>query len=583
MSIKELSLNRQSRMRLCAMIKSGSLKPFTFNFYPLKIDEKRMTFKIALAQTNAIIGNLAANFNEIVKNVTKVANLQLADLILFPELIMTGYPPEDLLFRRDFLTHANNLLYELANIAPEIAVVIGFPGFDGKNVYNSAAVLAGGSILAIYRKQKLPNYGVFDEQRYFVAGEKPCVFEFKGQFFGLTICEDVWHSDVIQTTKDAGAEILLTLNASPFYAGKMQERETVISQHVKAAALPLIYVNMVGAQDELVFDGNSFAMNSDGEIVFHADEFVEEVGVIDIDNLVKAPSQALPHYFPKKGGEVEQIYKALVLGVRDYVHKNGFKGAILGLSGGIDSALVLALAVDALGAENVDAVSLPSKYTLDMSNDDAKTQAKIMGVKYHCIPISPAVNAFSQMLEATFTNTQKDTTEENIQARCRGVILMAMSNKQGKLLLTTGNKSEMSVGYATLYGDMCGGFAPIKDVPKLLVYELAHYRNSISHVIPERVLTRAPSAELAPDQKDSDSLPPYEILDPILRRYVELDESADEIIAAGFSPEDVNRVIWLVNSSEYKRRQAAIGTKISERAFGRDRRYPVTFKLNTVI
>jgi NAD+ synthase (glutamine-hydrolysing) len=565
-------------MRLCAMIKSGSLKPFTFNFYPLKIDKKRMTFKIALAQTNAIIGNLAANFNEIVKNVTKVADLQLADLIIFPELSITGYPPEDLLFRRDFLTHANNLLYELANIAPEIAVVVGFPEFDGKNVYNSAAVLAGGSVLATYRKQKLPNYGVFDEQRYFSAGEKPCVFEFKGQFFGLTICEDVWHADVIQATQDAGAEILLTLNASPFHADKMQERETVISQHVKAAALPLIYVNMVGAQDELVFDGNSFVMNADGEIVFHANEFVEEIGVIDIDNL-----DNLPPCPPPKGRDVERIYKALVLGIRDYVHKNGFKGAILGLSGGIDSALVLALAVDALSAENVEAASLPSKYTLDMSNDDAKTQAQIMGVKYHCIPISPAVNAFSQMLEATFANTQKDTTEENIQARCRGVVLMAMSNKQGKLLLTTGNKSEMSVGYATLYGDMCGGFAPIKDVPKLLVYELAHYRNSISPVIPERVLTRAPSAELAPDQKDSDSLPPYEILDPILQRYVEFDESADEIIAAGFSPEEVNRVIRLVNGSEYKRRQAAIGTKISARAFGRDRRYPVTFKLNTVI
>jgi NAD+ synthase (glutamine-hydrolysing) len=384
--------------------------------------------------------------------------------------------------------------------------------------------------------------------------------------------------DVIQATKDAGAEILLTLNASPFHAGKMQERETVISQHVKAAALPMIYVNRVGAQDELVFDGNSFVMNADGKIVFHADEFVEEINVVDIDNL-----DNLPPCPPPKGRDVERIYKALVLGIRDYVHKNGFKGAILGLSGGIDSALVLALAVDALGAENVEAVSLPSKYTLDMSNDDAKTQAQIMGVKYHCIPISPAVNAFSQMLEATFANTQKDTTEENIQARCRGVVLMAMSNKQGKLLLTTGNKSEMSVGYATLYGDMCGGFAPIKDVPKLLVYELARYRNSISPVIPERVLTRAPSAELAPDQKDSDSLPPYEILDPILQRYVEFDESADEIIAAGFLPEDVNRVIWLVNGSEYKRRQAAIGTKISARAFGRDRRYPVTFKLNTDI
>lgn len=539
-----------------------------------------MTLKIILAQTNAIIGNLAANFNEIAKNVTKVANLQLADLIIFPELILTGYPPEDLLFRRDFLTQANNLLYELANIAPEIAVVIGFPEFDGKNVYNSAAVLAGGSVLAIYRKQKLPNYGVFDEERYFVSGEKTCVFEFKGQFFGLTICEDVWHAEVVQATKEAGAEILLTLNASPFHAGKIAQREKLIAQHVQAAQLPLVYVNMVGAQDELVFDGNSFVMNANGEIVFHADEFVEEISAVTFEN--NEPQKQIANYVSQPNA-LTSIYKALVLGVRDYVHKNGFKGAILGLSGGIDSALVLVLAVDALGAENVEAVSLPSKYTLDMSNDDAQTQAQIMGVKYHNIPISPAVEAFSQMLAETFANTPKDTTEENIQARCRGIVLMAMSNKQGKLLLTTGNKSEMSVGYATLYGDMCGGFAPIKDVPKLLVYELARYRNSIAPVIPERVLTRAPSAELAPDQKDSDSLPAYEILDPILQRYIELDESADEIIAAGFSSEDVNRVIRLVNGSEYKRRQAAIGTKISDRAFGRDRRYPVTFKLNTSI
>jgi NAD+ synthase (glutamine-hydrolysing) len=500
--------------------------------------------------------------------------LQQADVIVFPELVITGYPPEDLLFRREFVENANNMLYELANIAPEIAIVVGFPEFDGEKIYNSAAVLAGGSVLAIYRKQKLPNYGVFDEQRYFIAGEKPCVFEFKGQFFGLTICEDIWHSEIVQATKDAGAEILLSLNASPFHVGKMQQREALIRSHVKAAQLPIVYVNMVGGQDELVFDGNSFVMNPNGEIVFHAEEFVEEIGVVDIDNLVNLSTCS-----PPKGGEVASIYKALVLGVKDYVHKNGFKGAILGISGGIDSALVLALAVDALGCENVEGVSLPSKYTIDMSNDDAKTQAQIMCVKYHCISISPAVNAFSQMLEETFAGTKKDTTEENIQARCRGVVLMAMSNKQGKLLLTTGNKSEMSVGYATLYGDMCGGFAPIKDVPKLLVYELARYRNSISQVIPERVLTRPPSAELAPNQQDSDSLPPYEILDPILQRYVELDESAQKIIAAGFSVEDVMRVLKLVNSSEYKRRQAAIGIKITERAFGRDRRYPVTFKL----
>ena len=532
-----------------------------------------MTLKIALVQTDSLIGNIAANFNLILETVTEVRSRSDVDLIVFPELMVTGYPPEDLLFRRDFIIEANNVLFELASIAPDIGIVVGFPEFDGEKLYNSAAVLSEGSISAVYRKQKLPNYGVFDEARYFTAGDKPCVFEFKGQFIGLTICEDVWHSDIVQATKDSGAEILLTLNASPFHAGKAEQRETLICSHAQAAQIPIVYVNAVGGQDELVFDGASFVTNSDGEIVFRAEEFVEQIGIVEFKNGQLKHSPPCP---PSKGGEVASIYNALVRGVRDYVHKIGFKGAILGLSGGIDSALVLALAVDALGAENVEAVSLPSKYTLGMSNDDAKIQAEIMNVKYHSISIEPAVKAFTEMLAATFENTSADTTEENIQARCRGVVLMAMSNKQGKLLLTTGNKSEMSVGYATLYGDMCGGFAPIKDVPKLLVYELARYRNSLSPVIPERVLTRPPSAELSPNQQDSDSLPPYEILDPILARYIEQDQSVDEIMAAGFSPEDVKRVISLVDRSEYKRRQSAVGIRISECAFGRDRRYPIT-------
>ena len=533
-----------------------------------------MFLKIALVQTDSIIGNLAANFKQIVKNVTEVRNSFNADLIIFPELITTGYPPEDLLFRRDFIAQANNLLYDVANIAPDMGIVIGFPEFDGEKCYNSAAVLSEGSILAIYRKQKLPNYGVFDEQRYFVAGDKPCVFEFKGQFIGLSICEDVWNFDTVKETKEAGAEILLTLNASPFHAGKKQQRENLICSHAKNAQIPIVYVNAIGGQDELVFDGASFVTNFDGEIVFRAEEFIEQISVVEFEN--GKPLQNMPLLPASNTGNIASIYKALVRGTSDYVRKNGFNGAILGLSGGIDSALVLALAVDALGANNVEAVSLPSKYTLEMSNDDAKIQAENLGVKYHVIPIEPAVNAFTEMLAATFANTPHDITEENIQARCRGVILMALSNKQGKLLLTTGNKSEMSVGYATLYGDMCGGFAPIKDVPKLLVYELARYRNSLSAVIPERVLTRPPSAELSPNQQDSDSLPPYEILDPILARYIEQDQSADEIIAAGFSLEDVKRVISLVDRSEYKRRQSAVGIKISERAFGRDRRYPIT-------
>ncbi|MEI6745531.1 MAG: NAD+ synthase [Methylococcaceae bacterium] len=545
-----------------------------------------MTLKIALIQTNSLVGNITTNFNLIVETVTAVRNRSDIDLIVFPELMLVGYPPEDLLLRRDFILTANNALFELANIAPDVGIVVGFPEFDGKNLYNSAAVLSEGCISAVYRKQKLPNYGVFDEVRYFTAGEKPCVFEFKGQFIGLSICEDVWHSDIVQATKDAGAEILLTLNASPFHVGKAQQREALICSHAKTAQLPIVYVNAVGGQDELVFDGASFVTNAEGKIVFRAEEFVEQISIVEFENgqplkqIPQPPSKRGLSFAPpfQKGGweGFALIYKALVRGTSDYVRKNGFKGAILGLSGGIDSALVLAITVDALGAENVEAVSLPSKYTLEMSNDDAKIQAEIMGVKYHSIPIEPAVKAFTGMLAATFENTPADTTEENIQARCRGVVLMAMSNKQGKLLLTTGNKSEMSVGYATLYGDMCGGFAPIKDVPKLLVYELARYRNSLSQVIPERVLTRAPSAELSPNQQDSDSLPSYEILDPILARYIEENQSADEIVAAGFSPEDVKRVISLVDRSEYKRRQSAVGIRISERAFGRDRRYPIT-------
>ena len=530
-----------------------------------------MTLKIALAQTNSLVGNIDFNFNQITEIVMKTRSESPVDLIVFPELVLTGYPPEDLLLRTDFISQVDGILFELAKLAPEIAIVIGFPEIFKGKLYNSAAVLLSGDVLTIYRKQKLPNYGVFDEQRYFSAGTDSCVFELKGQYIGIGICEDTWHSKIVEATKEAGAEILVTLNASPFHSGKAQKRESIISKNVSAAQLPIVYVNMVGGQDELVFDGASFVMNKNGEVVLRAEEFVEEVCIIEFDGSEPIPAYCAPSYTP-----LSSDYAALVCGTRDYVYKNGFKGAILGLSGGIDSALVLAIAVDALGAENVEVVSLPSRYTQAMSNDDAKEQAHILGVTYHCIPIEPAVNAFTAMLESTFANTPSDTTEENIQARCRGVVLMAMSNKQGKLLLTTGNKSEMSVGYATLYGDMAGGFAPIKDVPKLLVYALARYRNQLSPVIPERVITRPPSAELAPNQCDADSLPPYEILDPILQRYIEEDQSAQQIIDAGFDKQAVARAISLVDRSEYKRRQSAPGIRISVRAFGRDRRYPIT-------
>ena len=530
-----------------------------------------MSLKIALAQINFLVGNIAANVDNIIKVANYARDELSADIVVFPELTITGYPAEDLLFRADFISAANNAVYQIAECIDDIAVVVGFPERDGNSLYNSAVVLHQGNILACYRKQMLPNYGVFDEQRYFSAGTQPCVFEFNGVFIGLTICEDVWKSGIIDETKQAGAELLLTLNASPFNAGKIHQREAVICEQVKAAKIPLIYVNQVGGQDELIFDGASFVANSQGEIVFRAEEFKEQISVIEFDGNNPLLNSCAPLY-----NKITSEYKALVLGIKDYVRKNGFQGAILGLSGGIDSALVLALAVDALGHEKVEAVLMPSRFTQDMSNEDAIKQAEILKIKYHTIPITPAVNAFTDMLTEVFVGTTKDATEENIQARCRGVILMALSNKRGKLLLTTGNKSEMSVGYATLYGDMAGGFAPIKDVPKLLVYELARYRNSLYEVIPERIITRPPSAELAPDQIDTDSLPPYEILDPILERYVEMDQSAEEIIAAGFRYDDVVRAINLVDKNEYKRRQSPPGIRITSRAFGRDRRYPIT-------
>jgi len=527
--------------------------------------------KIALAQINFLVGNIAANVDNIIKAANLARDELLADMIVFPELIVTGYPAEDLLFRADFIEEANNAIHHIAESVEGIALVIGFPELADGKLYNSTIILHNGVTLACYRKQALPNYGVFDERRYFTPGKQPCVFEFNGSFIGLTICEDVWQEGIIAANKEAGADILLTLNASPFNLGKMHQREAVICSQVKAAQIPLVYVNQIGGQDELIFDGASFVVDQHGEIVYRAEEFQEYLGVIEFKDNQPIPTTCVP-----LDEKIASAYHALVLGIKDYVRKNGFNGAILGLSGGVDSALVLALAVDALGSDKVEAVLMPSRYTQDMSNEDAILEADTLGVKHHVVPIEPAVNAFTGMLAEVFAGTKKDTTEENIQARCRGVILMAMSNKQGKLLLTTGNKSEMSVGYATLYGDMAGGFAPIKDVPKMLVYELARYRNAISQVIPERVLTPPPSAELAPDQVDEDSLPPYEILDAILERYVERDQSADAIIAAGYSLEHVTRAIQLVDKNEYKRRQSPLGIRITSRAFGRDRRYPIT-------
>jgi NAD+ synthase (glutamine-hydrolysing) len=530
-----------------------------------------MNLKIALAQTPFFVGDIAKNIKTIVESALYARDELGAELIVFPELTVTGYPAEDLLLRRDFIDFANNAIYEIAEQVSDIALVIGYPEREGDKLYNSAVVINQGAIVTTYRKQALPNYGVFDEQRYFVAGENVRLFEFNGAVIGLTICEDVWRAGIVKRNKQAGADLLLTLNASPFHSGKIYLREEIVCNHAKAASVPIVYVNQVGGQDELIFDGASFVVNQHGEVVFRAQEFKTQISLVEFVDCEPMKAECAPLY-----QEVSSDYQALVLGVKDYVTKNGFQGAILGLSGGIDSALVLALAVDALGADKVEAVLMPSRYTQEMSVEDAELEAKALGVKYHIVPIESAVTAFTGMLADIFADTKKDATEENIQARCRGVILMAMSNKQGKILLTTGNKSEMSVGYATLYGDMAGGFAPIKDVPKLLIYKLAVYRNSLGVIIPERVITRPPSAELAPDQVDQDSLPPYDQLDPILERYVELDQTAEEIIAAGFSEADVKRAISLVDRNEYKRRQSPPGIKITPRSFGRDRRYPIT-------
>ncbi len=532
--------------------------------------------RIAVAQINLIVGDVPFNVAKIIEAATQARDELHADLVLFPELTLTGYPPEDLLLRPGLQRRVAAGLEQLKAVEG-IALVVGYPEQQGEQRFNSAAVIENGAITANYRKQQLPNYAVFDEKRYFQAGQSAAVFEFRGVAIALSICEDMWHSGVMAQAHAAGAQLMLNLNASPFHADKEQQREAVVRERLREAALPVVYCNLVGGQDELVFDGGSFAMAADGRVVMRARTFEEEVVALEFERgAVLHPLATTCHdYLPEEA----RIYRALMLGVRDYIDKNGFKGVVLGLSGGIDSALVLAIAADALGPERVEAVRMPSRFTADMSMDDAELQAQALGVACHTIAIEAPFNAFLDCLSSEFAEFQGqpwDTTEENIQARCRGIILMAISNKRHKMVLTTGNKSEMAVGYCTLYGDMAGGYAPIKDLPKLLVYRLARYRNRLSPVIPERVIERPPSAELAPDQKDEDSLPPYETLDAILEMYVEQDLCTEDIVAAGYDEEVVRQVVRLVKINEYKRRQAPPGVRISRRAFGRDRRYPIT-------
>ncbi|KTC68054.1 glutamine dependent NAD+ synthetase [Legionella birminghamensis] len=523
---------------------------------------------ILMAQINPTVGSISANARKIMAIIEEHQDSH--DLILFPELCLTGYPPEDLLLRPAFLEEVSQAVREIAEQVNNCHVILGFPSFDDNHCHNSAGVYFRGKQKALYHKQVLPNYGVFDEQRYFKPGtEASCVFELDGYRFGLCICEDLWQPGPVEQLANSQIDALLCINASPFDYSKQMKREQLLSTKVQQG-FPIFYVNLVGGQDELVFDGQSIVVDTEGSTCVRLPAFEEKL------SSVRFSKQQIKGELSPLLTQEEQIYNALKLGTRDYIEKNGFPGVLLGLSGGIDSALTLAIAVDALGAERVTALLMPSRYTADMSNEDAWLQLRTMNVMGEALPIEPLFNGFLQTLEPLFANRPKDTTEENIQARIRGVLLMAVSNKTGNLVLTTSNKSETAVGYATLYGDMAGGFSVLKDVLKTQVYELARYRNSISPVIPQRVLERAPSAELAPNQTDQDSLPDYSILDGIIQGFMENNLSAADLIRQGFPEADVQKVIRLIKRNEYKRRQAAPGIKISTRAFGRDWRYPIT-------
>ena len=553
--------------------------------------------KIAIAQMNMTVGDMPGNVDRIVRFAER-ARAAGADLMVTPELALCGYPPEDLLLRPDFMEACTRALEDLARRVRGIALVVGHPRAEGGRRYNSASVIRDSNIVGFYDKRNLPNYTVFDEERYFETGTAPCVFAVNGVQFGVNICEDTWgtpsaegasppnalnvgvnicadswQAEAPRAAREAGAGVLLVLNASPYHMGKQQARYEVMRQRVAETGIPLIYANLVGGQDELVFDGASFALDREGRITHQLPWFEESLGIVTLTDGEPQPGEQA-----KTLSEEAEVYRALTLGVRDYVNKNGFPGVLLGLSGGIDSALTLALAADALGPERVKAVMMPSQYTAGMSRDDARAEAEALKVRYSEIAIKPIFDAFRKALASEFQGLPEDTTEENLQSRIRGTLLMALSNKTGAIVLTTGNKSEMGTGYATLYGDMAGGFGVLKDINKMLVYRLAHHRNSLSPVIPMRVIERAPSAELKPDQTDQDSLPPYEVLDAIMEAYVENDASPEAIVAHGYTKADVERVVNLVRVSEYKRRQAPIGIRITSRGFGKDWRYPITNK-----
>jgi len=525
---------------------------------------------IAIAQFNAVLGDIDGNLERIA-GLAEQACRDGSQLLITPELAICGYPPEDLLLRPDFYRATERAIDALAARVRGIDVLVGHPHAEDGRRYNAASLLRDGRRVATYFKQRLPNYREFDEERYFAAGDTPCVVEVAGVRCGVNICEDVWLPGVAEAARAAGAELLLTLNASPFYRHKQLRRGEVLRERAAAAQLPVVYANLVGGQDELVFDGGSMAINVDGSLALEMPRFVEALAMVRFQDgrLISGPRVAAL-------GDEEEVYAALVLGVRDYIGKNRFPGVIIGLSGGIDSALTLCVAVDALGADKVRAVMMASPYTAQMSLDDSRALVKTLGVRYDEIPIASAMAVFESLLAPQFAGLPEDTTEENVQARIRGNLLMALSNKTGSLVLTTGNKSEMAVGYCTLYGDMAGGFAVIKDVPKTLVYRVSRWLNRDREIIPWNIIERPPSAELRPNQTDQDSLPPYEVLDAIVEGFMEQDRSPRELMASGIAEADLRRVVRLLRIAEYKRRQSPVGIRITPRGFGKDWRYPIT-------
>ena len=532
---------------------------------------------VGVIQANPIVGDIQGNLNLAISAIEDITSKETPDIFLLSEMFITGYPPEDLILRDDLLDQSYEAIQKLTEIKPESFIVIGYPKKEGESIYNCAGVLRNHSIITEYKKQELPNYEVFDEKRYFVSGSSPGIFEVNGLRVALSVCEDIWHEKVVKQAQENGANLMLNINASPFHLRKIEDRKRLISGHAAKYKLPIIYANQVGGQDELVFDGTSMAMDGNGKQVLQLDKFKSDSRIISFvendDVLITEDEMVIP-----EDNELEEVYQALVIGAKDYIEKNKFPGVIIGSSGGIDSALTAVIAADAIGPDKVRTYMMPFKFTSDMSVEDAQKLAENLGLQHSVIPIGDIYDSFNKGLEKEFKGKEKDITEENLQSRCRGVILMALSNKSGDLVLTTGNKSETAVGYSTLYGDTAGGFGVLKDVPKTMVYELSRYRNTISKVIPERIIDRPPTAELAPDQKDTDSLPDYDILDKIIELYVEQDKSKEEIESLGVGNDVIERVLRLIDISEYKRRQAPLGVKITSRGFGKDRRYPITNK-----